>query len=174
MIFEATKLPGVVVVEMEEISDERGFFARTFCATAFAERELMTEIVQTSVAFNRLRGTLRGMHYQVEPERKLVRCSRGAIYDVAIDLRSESPTFCHWTARELTESNHRAMHIPAGCAHGYLTLTDGAEVTYFMDAAQDPALARGVRWNEPTFAIEWPLQPVVISARDAGYSDYSA
>lgn len=174
MIFEDTEIPGVAVVDLERITDDRGFFARGFCAREFAERGLCESFVQANISFNRHRGTLRGMHYQAEPkpEPKLVRCTRGAIYDVAVDLRPDSPTLYRWAGRELTADNYRALFIPAGCAHGFVSLTDDTEVFYLMGAAYDPALARGVRWNDPAFAIVWPLQPTTLSERDASYPDF--
>ena len=174
VIFEDTEIHGVVVVDMERIGDDRGFFARSFCAREFADRGLCASFVQANVSFNRERGTLRGMHYQAEPkpEPKLVRCTRGAIFDVVIDLRADSLSFHRWVGRELTADNRRAFYIPTGCAHGFVSLTDNAEVSYLMGEAYDPALARGVRWNDPAFAIDWPLQPLLISDRDAGYPDF--
>ncbi len=175
MIFRETEVPGVVLVELEKLTDERGFFARSFCESEFAAHGLHAAFVQANVSFNHRRGTLRGMHYQAEPrpEPKLVRCTRGAVFDVAVDLRPDSPTFCRWVSSELTEDNYRALYVPAGCAHGLLTLADNTEVSYLMGTAYDPDLARGVRWNDPAFGINWPLQPVVISAGDASYPDFA-
>jgi dTDP-4-dehydrorhamnose 3,5-epimerase len=174
VIFADTEISGVVVVDLERIEDDRGFFARSFCAEAFADRGLCAGFVQANISFNRQRGTLRGMHYQAEPEPepKLVRCTRGAIYDVAVDLRTDSPTRCRWVGRELTADNHRALFIPAGCAHGFVSLVDNTEVFYLMGAVYDPALARGVRWNDPAFAIVWPMEPTTLSERDASYPDF--
>ena len=175
MKFTETPIPGVVVVDIEPLEDERGFFARSFCAEEFAARGLTDSFVQTNIAFNAARGTLRGMHYQAapKPEPKLVRCSRGALFDVAVDLRPDSPAYGRWTGHELSAANHRALHIPEGCAHGLLTLEDHTEVTYLMGAAYDPHVARGVRWDDPAFAIEWPFAPLVISERDAAYADFA-
>lgn len=175
MIFTKTEMAGVVVVEIERLDDDRGFFARSFCAEEFTAHGLVGEFVQANVAFNAQRGTLRGLHYQAEPrpEPKLVRCTRGAVFDVAVDLRRDSPTFRGWVGRELTAENHRAVYIPAGCAHGLLTLDDDTEVSYLMGAAYDPRLARGVRWNDPAFAIDWPMAPAVISDRDAAFPDFA-
>jgi len=174
VIFTETEIPGAYVVDLEKIGDERGFFARSFCAEEFAARGLMSRIVQTNISFNRDRATLRGLHYQAEPkpEPKVVRCTRGAIFDVAVDLRPTSPTYRRWTGHELTAANHLALHVPAGCAHGFITLVEDSEVAYLMGEAYDPALARGVRWNDPAFAVDWPLQPSVISPRDAAYPDF--
>ena len=175
MKFTATEIPGVVVVEIEPLEDERGFFARGFCAEEFAAQGLTSAFVQTNIAFNAARGTLRGLHYQASPapEPKLVRCTRGAIFDVAVDLRRGSPSYRRWCGYELSAANHRALHIPEGCAHGLLTLEDDTEVCYLMGAAYDPALARGVRWNDPAFAIDWPFAPAVISERDAAFPNFT-
>ncbi len=175
MIFHETEVPGVILIELETLSDERGFFARSFCVEEFKTHGLQLIFVQANVSFNSRRGTLRGIHYQAEPipDPKLVRCTRGAAFDVAVDLRPDSPTFCRWVGRELTEDNHRALYVPAGCAHGLLTLADNTEVSYLMGAAYNPDLAHGVRWNDPAFGVNWPMQPVVISARDAGYPDFA-
>ncbi|MFP6730771.1 MAG: dTDP-4-dehydrorhamnose 3,5-epimerase [Alphaproteobacteria bacterium] len=175
MKFTATKIAGVMVVDIEPIEDERGFFARGFCAAEFAAQGLAGSFVQTNIAFNKQRGTLRGLHYQAEPkpEPKLVRCTRGVIFDVAVDLRPGSPTQGRWSGHELSAENHRALYIPEGCAHGLLTLADDTEVYYLMGAAYDAALTRGVRWNDPAFAIDWPAAPEVISERDAGFPDYA-
>ena len=175
MKFTATPIPGVVVVEIEPLGDERGFFARSFCAEEFAAQGLASAFVQANIAFNQALGTLRGMHYQAEPkpEPKLVRCSRGAVFYVAVDLRPDSPAHGRWTGHELSADNRRALYIPEGCAHGLLTLEDETEVSYLMGAAYDPACARGVRWNDPAFAIDWPFAPLVISERDAGFADFA-
>jgi dTDP-4-dehydrorhamnose 3,5-epimerase len=175
MIFTDTDIPGVVMVDIERRGDERGFFARGFCAEEFAAHGLATTFVQTNIAHNAGRGTLRGMHYQAEPhpEPKLVRCTQGAVFDVAVDLRPDSASYCRWVGVELDAANHRGLYIPAGCAHGLLTLRDHSEVSYLMGAAYVPDLARGVRWNDPAFAIEWPFEPLVMSARDAALPDFN-
>lgn len=174
MIFSETEVPGVMVVEPERLGDARGFFARTFCVEEFAASGLMSRVVQSNISFNRDKATLRGLHYQADPkpEPKVVRCTRGAIFDVAVDLRASSPAYRRWTGRELSADNHLALYVPPGCAHGFITLVENSEVAYLMGEAYDPALARGVRWNDPAFAIDWPLQPGVISPRDAGYPDF--
>ena len=176
MIFTPTVIPGVVVVELERLTDDRGFFARSFCRDVFADQGLTSSFVQANVSLNNARGTLRGLHYQAEPrpDPKLVRCTRGAIFDVAVDLRPDSPSYRCWTSAELTAENHRALHIPGGCAHGFISLEDDSEVLYLMGAAYDPDLARGVRWNDSALAIEWPLEPVVISKRDAEFAELPA
>lgn len=175
MIFTETELPGVVVVELEKLQDERGFFARSFCAEAFAAAGLHSRYPQANISYNRDKGTLRGMHYQAEPkpEPKLVRCTRGTIFDVAVDLRADSPSYRRWTARELSADNHVGLYMPPGCAHGFLTLEADCEVSYLMGESYDPNLMRGLRWNDPAFAIDWPAQPAVISERDAGYADFA-
>ena len=176
MQFRETALPGVLVVEAEPIGDERGFFARLWSAEEFAARKLVTRFDHVSVSFNRRAGTLRGMHYQAPPfaETKLVRCVRGAIFDVAVDLRPQSPAHRRWTGVELSADNRRALYIPAGCAHGFQTLTPDAEVLYMIDAPYSAEHGRGVRWNDPAFTIDWPeAADRVINARDAGYPDFS-
>ena len=170
-----TELAGVVLVEPELIQDERGFFARTWDLLEFQRRGLETRIVQCSISFNRLEGTLRGMHYQAAPyeETKLVRCEAGAIFDVAVDLRPSSPTFTRWVGTELTAENRRALCIPPGCAHGFLTLADESQVSYHISAPYTPEAARGVRWDDPAFGIEWPAEVRVINERDASYPDFA-
>ncbi len=175
MNFTETEIPGVYVVDLEKLHDERGFVARSFCAGEFAQRGLHSHFPQANISFNKARGTLRGLHYQAEPkpEPKLVHCTRGAIYDVAVDLRPDSPGYRRWVGRELSGENHTALYVPPGCAHGFVTLEDDSEVSYLMGETYDPDLARGVRWNDPAFAIDWPLEPVVISERDAGYAYFA-
>ena len=174
MIFKPTKLAGACVIEIERRSDERGFFARTFCEREFADNGLPARFPQCNLSFNQSAGTLRGMHYQAAPlrEAKLVRCSRGGIYDVIVDLRVDSPTRFDWIGVELTADNASALFVPEGFAHGYITLTDGAEVFYHMSEFYRAEGARGVRWNDPRFDIRWPLTPAVISERDATYPDF--
>jgi dTDP-4-dehydrorhamnose 3,5-epimerase len=171
MRFLATKLRGVFVIEPDRIEDERGFFARTFCREEFAARGLCAEFVQCSIAFNRREGTLRGMHWQAAPheEAKLVRCTRGAIYDVALDLRPGSPTLRQWVAAELSAENRKALYIPPGVAHGLQTLVDDTEVFYQISEFYHPELQRGARWDDPAFGIRWPLPLSVISDRDSAY-----
>jgi dTDP-4-dehydrorhamnose 3,5-epimerase len=173
MRFEPTMVTGVLLVEQERHQDERGFFARTWCADELSARGLDARLAQTSVAFNHLRGTLRGLHYQAPPhaEAKLVRCTSGALFDVAVDLRPDSPTFRRWVGVELTPENGRALYIPAGCAHGCQTLADRTEVLYHISAGHHPASARGVRWDDAAFGIQWPLPVAVIAARDRHYPD---
>jgi dTDP-4-dehydrorhamnose 3,5-epimerase len=176
MIFVPTRLAGAYVIEPERREDERGFFARTWCSRAFEAQGLNPNLVQCSVSFNRRKGTLRGMHYQAAPyaEAKLVRCTRGAAYDVIVDLRPDSGTFRRWVAVELTEENRRAVYAPEGCAHGFQTLVDGCELFYQMSESFRPDLARGVRWDDPAFGIEWPPGPRILSDRDRTYPDFPA
>jgi dTDP-4-dehydrorhamnose 3,5-epimerase len=174
VIFHKTNLHGAVVVEYETAADERGFFARTWCRKEFQRQGLNPELVQCNTSFNRQRGTLRGMHYQAYPyeEAKLVRCIRGTIYDVIIDLRSSSPTLRNWFGMELSESNNKMLYVPEGFAHGFVTLADNTEVFYQMSAYYDPESARGVRWNDPAFGIDWPIPIEIISEKDMSYGDY--
>jgi dTDP-4-dehydrorhamnose 3,5-epimerase len=171
--FTEQRLPGVFLIELERRGDERGWFARSFCVDELARAGLHTEFPQGNASFSARRHTLRGMHYQAAPhgEVKLVGCSAGAILDVAVDLRVGSPTRFSWCAVELTPASGAQLYIPAGFAHGFLTLTDDAEVTYRMGARYLPEAARGVRWDDPRLAIAWPARPAVISDRDATYPD---
>lgn len=174
MKIETTPIDGVLVAQQEPIGDARGYFARSFCETAFREAGVDIHIVQTNVSHNVKKGTLRGLHYQIEPqpEPKVVSCIRGEMFDVAVDLRPSSPTFKQWFGVELTAENAKALYIPPGCAHGFITLQDDTLVNYLMGEYFNAELGRGARWNDPAFAIEWPLQPTVISDRDAGYPDF--
>jgi dTDP-4-dehydrorhamnose 3,5-epimerase len=173
-----TPLPGAWVIEPEPLGDERGWFARTFDAEEFRARGMNPEIAQCNASFNAHRGTLRGMHYQAEPhgESKLVRCVRGAIFDVAVDLRPDSPAHCAWHGVELSAENRLAFYIPAGLAHGFQTLTDDCEVLYQMGHHYVPEAARGVRYDDPAFGISWPSDSGqrTISERDLAYPDYRA
>ena len=174
MKFHATKLPGVFEIHLEPMRDERGFFARTWCRSEFEEHGLESALVQCNISFNTRKGTLRGMHYQAAPfaETKLVRCTQGSICDVVLDLRPQSPTFKRWVAVTLTEENRNMVYVPKGCAHGFLTLQDETEVFYQMSEVYNAESARGVRWNDPTFAIAWPEKVEVISDRDHNYPDF--
>ncbi|NLW76496.1 MAG: dTDP-4-dehydrorhamnose 3,5-epimerase [Methanomicrobiales archaeon] len=174
MIFTETVLTGVFVISLEPVTDERGFFSRSWCQKEFMKYGLNPKNVQCNIAFNEKKGTLRGMHYQVKPseEAKLVRCTRGAIYDVVIDLRKKSTSYKKWIARELTEWNREALFIPEGLAHGYLTLTDNAELFYQMSEFYKPETSRGIRWNDPSFQITWPGNISVISEKDNSYPDF--
>jgi dTDP-4-dehydrorhamnose 3,5-epimerase len=174
MKFQETKLSGVFEISVQPHADERGFFARTWCAEEFAAHRLNPLLSQCSASRNKRKGTLRGMHYQNPPhqEAKLVRCTQGAIYDVVVDLRPESPTFKGWIAATLTADNHRMIYVPEGCGHGFLTLEDETEVFYQISAAYHPGSSRGVRWNDPTFQITWPAVVTMISERDASYPNF--
>ena len=171
MQFTETKLSGAFVVDLERREDERGFFARAWCAQEFEARGLNPRLAQCNLSFNRQRGTVRGMHYQAAPfaEAKLVRCIRGALYDVIIDLRPQSPTFKHWAAMELTAENRRALYVPEGLAHGFQTLADNTEVFYQMSEFYHPECARGVRWDELEIGVEWPVQTAIVSQQDKSY-----
>jgi dTDP-4-dehydrorhamnose 3,5-epimerase len=173
MVFTESKLQGVFIVAPERREDSRGFFARTFCRQEFEAAGLNSNIVQCSVSFNREKGTLRGLHYQDSPhaEVKLVRCTRGVVYDVVVDLRPQSPTFREWIGVGLDLENRLSVYIPKGCAHGFLTLEDSSEVTYQMSEFYHQESARGVRWNDPAFQIDWPGEVNVISERDSSYPD---
>lgn len=176
MIFSETPLSGAWVIDIEPLEDERGFFARTFCREEFETHGLDPTVVQSSVSFNQQERTLRGMHYQAPPheEIKVVRCTAGAVFDVIIDLRPHSPTFTQWHAVTLSAENRTMLYIPGGFAHGFLTLEDHTEVLYQMSEFYYPDSARGVRWNDPTFAVEWPAEPRLISNRDRGYPDFAS
>ena len=174
MLIEKTPLSGVLVTSLKKIEDERGFFARTYCQQEFADAGVDIQLVQTNVSGNNVKGTLRGLHFQDEPhpDKKLVTCSRGAIFDVAVDLRKDSPTYCQWFGVELTADNRKGLYVPPGCAHGFITLVDNTDVNYLMGETYHADLARGARWNDQAFGIEWPLQPVTMNDRDASYPDW--
>jgi dTDP-4-dehydrorhamnose 3,5-epimerase len=171
MKFTATPLKGAFIVDIEPTRDERGFFARTFCAEEFAAYGLSAADLQCSVSYNPGKGTLRGMHYQAAPceEDKLIRCTAGAIFDVIVDIRSGSPSYGRWFGTDLTAANRRALLAPKGFAHGFLTLADASEVLYMISTRYEPDCARGFHWDDPNIAIAWPMKPLVISARDAAY-----
>lgn len=174
MHLTATPLAGAFVIDPAPIEDDRGFFAYAFRADEFARRGLIPAISQVNISYSRHRGTLRGMHFQMAPheEAKTIRCVRGAAYDVIVDLRPSSPTRCRWFATELTADNRRSLYVPPGFAHGFQTLSDDVEVLYLVSAYYRPSHSRGVRWNDPAFGIEWPLDPVKMHERDAGYPDF--
>ena len=175
VILRGTLLPGAAVIEIEEKHDLRGFFARIWSEAEFAAVGVKMPVAACNLSFNTHRGTLRGMHYQEAPyaEAKIVRCTRGAIYDVALDLRSGSPTFCRWHAEILTAENRLGLLIPEGFAHGFQTLEPASEVLYLMSADQAAGHARGVRWDDPCFGIDWPEPVTTISGRDAAYPDFA-
>jgi len=174
MHIHPTELEGVLEIRVAPHGDERGLFARTYDEALFAKLGLPTRWPQCNTSWNRRRGTLRGLHYQAapRPEPKLVRCTQGRVFDVAVDLRPSSPGFRRWAGVELSAEARNALFIPAGFAHGFLTLEDGSEVFYQMGESYVPELARGVRWNDPAFAIAWPAEPEVLSERDAAYPDF--
>ena len=169
MIFTETKLNGAFIIDIEPREDERGFFARSWCEDEFQSHGLNPRLAQCNISFNKKRGTLRGMHYQVAPfaEAKLVRCTMGAIHDVIIDLRPDSPTFKQWISVDLTAENRRALYVPENFAHGFQTLRDNTEVFYQMSEFYHPECARGVRWDDPAFGIRWTLPVEVVSEQDA-------
>ena len=175
MIFKETKLKDAYLIEIEKLEDRRGFFARAWCQREFEAHGLVSRIVQANISYNRKKGTLRGLHYQVAPyaETKLVRCTRGAIYDVIIDLRPDSPTYMQWLGVELTAENYKMLYVPEGFAHGFQTLADETEVTYQVSQFYTPGAEGGVRYNDPAFGIEWPLAVQVISDKDQNWPDYS-
>ncbi|MBW6504129.1 dTDP-4-dehydrorhamnose 3,5-epimerase [bacterium] len=174
MIFTETPLKGSYLVSPEKITDERGFFARSWCEKEFRDVGLASRIAQCSISYNRLKGTLRGMHYQVPPfeEDKLVRCTRGAIHDVIIDLRHDSKSFGKHFSVTLTSVNRTMLYIPKGFAHGFLTLENDTEIYYQMSEFYAPDSARGVRWNDPAFSIEWPGNVLILSEKDRSYPDF--
>jgi dTDP-4-dehydrorhamnose 3,5-epimerase len=174
MRFCETKLPGVFEINIEPHMDARGFFGRSWCQQEFELKGLNSRVAQCSVSFNGRKGTLRGIHYQAEPyrEAKLVRCTCGAIYDVVIDLRHDSPTFKSWVGRVLTAAKRNMLYVPEGCGHGFLTLEDETEVFYQISEFYHPELARGVRWNDPAFHIDWPGAVEILSERDGSYPDF--
>jgi dTDP-4-dehydrorhamnose 3,5-epimerase len=162
------------VITLDRIEDERGFFARHYCEREFSTHGLMSKVAQVSTSFNRFRGTLRGLHYQVAPrsETKLVRCIRGAVHDVILDLRKSSPTFGQSYGEELNERNGRLMYVPKGFAHGFLTLENDSELVYTMDEFYAPEYERGIRWNDNRFAIDWPVEPTFVSPKDRSHRDF--
>lgn len=174
MKLEAAGIDGLFRIPFDPKRDDRGFFARSFCRDSLAGAGVEFEVVQANLSYNKAKGTLRGMHYQADPvpDPKIVRCVHGSIFDVVLDLREGSPTYLKWEGFTLSGENRESIVIPPGCAHGFMTLTDDAEVFYLMGAPYEADLARGVRWNDPAFGIKWPMEPVSISERDAYYPDY--
>lgn len=176
MKFSPTALAGACIIDIEPVPDERGFFARSWCREEFAKHGLNPDLAQCNISFNKKRGTLRGMHYQAKPheETKVVRCTRGMIYDVIVDLRPELPTFRKWIAVELSADNRRMLYVPSGFAHGFQSLVDDTEVFYQISTFYHPESARGARWDDPAFGIEWPVMERVISDKDRQYPDFAA
>ena len=174
MIFTETPVAGAYLIDLEKRGDERGFFARAFCKNEFSAQRLESEFVQINNSLSAVKGTLRGMHYQLPPaaEVKVVRCVRGALWDVVLDLRPDSPSRGRWFGAELSAENRRMMYAPKGIAHGFLTLAPDTEAFYLVSAFYAPELERGVRWNDPQFGIEWPFEPTVISDKDRDRADF--
>ena len=175
MNFTETKLKGAYIIEIKKLKDHRGFFARTWCKNEFKDHGLTTRLSQANVSYNKKMGTLRGMHYQLSPyeETKLVRCTRGAIYDVIIDLRPASPTYTQWIGVELTAENYKMLYVPEDFAHGFQTLEDNTEVTYQVSQFYTPGSESGIRWEDPAFDIDWPIEVQVISDKDKSWPDYT-
>jgi dTDP-4-dehydrorhamnose 3,5-epimerase len=176
VIFQETKIPGVVEIRIEPRCDERGFFARSWCRREFERNGLNPALAQCNISFNERKGTLRGMHFNAAPdaEAKVVRCTKGRLYDVAIDLRPGSPTFKQWVAVVLSAEERNMLYVPEGCAHGFLTMEDQTEVFYQMSDFYKPDVARGVRWDDPAFRICWPASVAVISGKDLSYPDFES
>jgi dTDP-4-dehydrorhamnose 3,5-epimerase len=176
MIFQETPLPGAYVIEPERISDHRGFFARIWCKNELRQRGLETELAQSNVGFSRRKGTLRGLHFQQSPqaEVKIVRCTKGSIFDVIVDLRPESPSYKHSFSVELSEENCKMIYVPEGLAQGYITLADNTEIYYHTSKCYHPQLASGIRYNDPEFRIVWPIEVSVISQQDREWPDFSS
>jgi dTDP-4-dehydrorhamnose 3,5-epimerase len=174
MLFTETRVKGAHVVDLERRADDRGFFARAWCQKEFQIQGLTARLTQVNVSFNRRKGTLRGLHFQLPPyqEAKVVSCTQGAIYDVVVDLRRDSPTHLQWAAVELTAGNRRMLYVPEGCAHGFQTLADHSELLYLMSEFYSPEHARGVRYNDPSFGITWPLPAECLSEADRAWPDY--
>lgn len=174
LIFKEAKLNGAYIIQLETIEDNRGFFARAWCKKEFEEKGINSNLVQCNISYNKIKGTLRGMHYQISPyqEAKLIRCIKGAIYDVIIDLRKESKTYMQWLGVELSDSNMKALYIPEGFAHGFITLTDDTYVFYQVSEFYNPDYERGILWNDPTFNIKWPVDVKVISEKDKSWRIY--
>lgn len=174
MIFTETKLKGAFVLEIKKLEDERGFFGRSWCANEMKEHGLNADICQANTSLSKEKGTLRGMHYQLDPyqETKLIRCTHGSIYDVIIDLRPDSPTYKEWFGIELTRDNYKMLYVPEDFAHGFVTLEDDVEVTYLVTQFYTPGAEAGIRWNDPGFKIDWPMDPKVFSDKDLNHPDY--
>lgn len=174
MIFTETKLKGAFVLEIKKLEDERGFFGRSWCANEMKEHGLNANVRQANTSLSKSKGTLRGMHYQLDPyqETKLIRCTHGSIYDVIIDLRPDSPTYKDWFGIELSRDNYKMLYVPEDFAHGFITLEDDVEVTYLVTQFYTPGAEAGIRWDDPGFNIQWPIKPVIISDKDSVHPDY--
>lgn len=168
MIFKETNIKGAFIIEIKRIEDERGFFGRSFCQTEMKQHGLEETIAQINMSSNKKKGTLRGLHYQEAPfeETKLVRCTRGSLFDVLVDLRIESDTYLQWFGLELSADSYRMLYIPKGCAHGFLTLEDNTDIMYLTSQFYAPGAEKGLLWNDPAFNIKWPIEPIVISEKD--------
>ena len=175
MKFHPTSIHGAYLLELEERRDDRGFFARFFCEEEFRARGLETNFLQLNNSLSHSKGTLRGMHYQLPPaaDAKVVRVMRGALYDVILDLRPDSPSFHQWFGAELTDQNRRAIYVPKGCAHGFITTADETEVLYMVSATHTPDCERGLRYNDPAFTIQWPIAPTILSDKDRNWQDFN-
>jgi dTDP-4-dehydrorhamnose 3,5-epimerase len=175
MIFEETKLKGAYIIDLEKHEDDRGFFARTFCRNELTANGLIADVAQANMSLSKTRGTVRGMHYQKAPyeETKLVRCTRGALYDVIIDLRPDSLTYSQWIGVELSADNYRMLFVPKNFAHGFITLADDTEATYLVSQFYAPGSELGIRWNDPRFGIQWPIAVQVISEKDENWPDFT-
>ncbi len=175
MIFTETTLKGAFLLEIKKIEDDRGFFGRSWCKKEMEEHGLNGNLCQANTSFSKLKGTIRGMHYQISPyeETKLIRCTRGSIFDVIIDLRPTSESYLKWFGAELTQDNYKMLYVPEGFAHGFITLTDNAEVYYNVTQFYTPGAEAGIRFNDPLFAIKWPVEPAVVSEKDKSHPDYS-
>jgi dTDP-4-dehydrorhamnose 3,5-epimerase len=174
MIFTETKLKGAFIIDLEKRQDERGFFARTFCAEEFAKHGLNTVMPQTNMSLSKFKNTIRGMHYQIDgaEEAKLIRCTKGAILDVIIDIRKSSDTYCQYISVELNDTNSRMLYVPEGFAHGFCTLTNDVEVNYQVSQFYSPGKEKGIRWNDPLFGIQWPTSDPIISEKDAVHANF--
>ncbi|MBL4693040.1 MAG: dTDP-4-dehydrorhamnose 3,5-epimerase [Magnetovibrio sp.] len=175
MQIEKTSIDGVLVTSLQKFEDERGFFARTYCQQEFSDAGVDIQLIQTNVSGNKTKGTLRGLHYQGEPhpDKKLVTCSRGSVFDVAVDLRKDSGTYLKWFGSILSAENRKGLYVPPGCAHGFITLEDDTDVNYLMGTHFVAELSCGVRWNDPAFGIEWPAEPQNINDRDANFPNWA-
>jgi len=175
MVFNETKLKDAFIIDLEKHQDGRGFFARAYCEKEFRDHGIKSAVVQANVSYNKYKHTLRGMHFQTEPygEAKLVRCTKGAIYDVIIDVRKNSPTYKEWIGVELSEGNFRMLYVPEGFAHGFITLQDETEITYQVSEFYTPGAEKGIRWDDAEFGIDWPADPAIISEKDENWPDFT-
>lgn len=175
MNFQEINLDGACIINIEKNPDDRGFFARSWCQKEFEENGIITNFVQSNISLSKFKGTLRGMHYQIAPwqETKLIRCTRGSIYDVIIDLKPDSKTYGRWFGTELSADNYKMLYVPQYFAHGFITLQDNTEVTYQVSEFYQPTAERGIRYNDPLFSIKWPIDVTVISEKDKNWPDYT-